>query len=693
MSVETFAPEVLRTRLADLLELRIDRLVSLWAALGPAGPGLGSDEVGPPDQARDRYFHPLARLLVGALRGSASHLAVYLDERQRYVDPGLDAPGRARVLHDSMAVELPAVAGLLEPELSHDAVLPVLEDLHDELIRSPDRLPAARALFIGDCVFVETRALLVPTSRQQGHPVDVRHVFFSARQPLESTNTAIVEEMKGSAPQVVGLSLFTFDGIPPWSAAWTDARLPFRLGDADQVAASLAEVVRETVEDIRSVSDCPIVVHSPGGLPLGPVRRRLGVLPPHSRAQRRLLDAVATALAEVVAGTENTLLLDERDLVAQGRGLRQMSRPLFDPADVPPGYAHPSRLGEALASYYDDLVGDLQLLSGAKALFVDFDNTLWRGVMGEGDVVHDLEGQRLLKELEEAGVLLVALSKNDPTSIRWDEMALAPEDFVLHKIGWSPKPDNVSAAIKELDLAPEAFVLLDDNPVERALVSEQVAGVRSLDPGRPETWRALRRWLQFPSTKQTEESRRRTAMYREAAERRAAMGMTHDYPTMMRSLGLRYSVREACRTDIPRLLELIQRTNQFNTTTLRHTRAEIEALLEDPAYGVHVASMRDRFGDLGVVAVVVFDCRTRTFDSVIMSCRAMGFGLEVALLREVMQVYGPGPYTGLFRSTPRNSPAADLFGRAGFVETSPGRWTLSGGQETWPSIPEWLAPA
>jgi FkbH-like protein len=256
--------------------------------------------------------------------------------------------------------------------------------------------------------------------------------------------------------------------------------------------------------------------------------------------------------------------------------------------------------GALVAREYSTLISDHTLLRSMKAVLVDFEETLWSGVMAEGHVTHHFENQKLLLELKNAGILLVALSKNDMSSIRWDEMILKEEDFVSLKVNWKPKPDNVAAVVDELNLAPNAFLLLDDNPVERALVTEQVAGVRAIDPNDPATWRALRRWLKFPSTRQTEESKTRTAKYREGAERRKAMSQTHDYAGMMRSLKLNCAVRLATTGDMARLTELMQRTNQFNTTTRRRCTSEIEQLLADHGHG-------GRFGDLGIIAVVVYD--------------------------------------------------------------------------------------
>ena len=114
--------------------------------------------------------------------------------------------------------------------------------------------------------------------------------------------------------------------------------------------------------------------------------------------------------------------------------------------------------------------------------------------------------------LRQAGVLLVALSENDPQKIRWHEMELAPEDFVLHKFSWQLKAQKASEAITELNLSPGAFVLIDGNPAERAMVTQAIPEIAALDPAQPPTWRMLSAWLALPSTRQTPEARRSTEM-------------------------------------------------------------------------------------------------------------------------------------------------------------------------------------
>jgi FkbH-like protein len=152
-------------------------------------------------------------------------------------------------------------------------------------------------------------------------------------------------------------------------------------------------------------------------------------------------------------------------------------------------------------------------------------------------------------------------------------------------------------------------------------------------------------------------------------------------------------VREATGGDLERLLELVQRTNQFNTTTRRRSRSELVELLESGQHRVIVAGLRDRFGDLGIVGVVIVDYSRPGFadiDSFVMSCRAMGFGLEYLVLNELTSARPDLVWTGAFITTDRNGPAAELYPGAGFTRESNGRvWTLEPDAAR-PQRPSWF---
>jgi FkbH-like protein len=181
-------------------------------------------------------------------------------------------------------------------------------------------------------------------------------------------------------------------------------------------------------------------------------------------------------------------------------------------------------------------------------------------------------------------------------------------------------------------------------------------------------------------------------MYREAAGRREALAGGRSFEQMMTSLHMSADFRKARKSDLDRLIELIQRTNQFNTTTKRRSRSEVSALLRSSRHAVYVASFKDRFGDLGLVAAIIVERaedQVVVFDSVIMSCRAIGFCLEQLLVRRTLEAEPARAYRGLITPTERNAPAAGLFRHMGFTETSPGVWVLESGAQVL-DVPEWF---
>jgi FkbH-like protein len=312
--------------------------------------------------------------------------------------------------------------------------------------------------------------------------------------------------------------------------------------------------------------------------------------------------------------------------------------------------------------------------------------------MADGAVAHFKDRQQLLLKLKNAGILLVALSKNSPELIRWNEMALQPSDFVQLKISWDLKVRSIQESAKDLNLGLDSFVVIDDNPAELELVRSQLPQVTVLDSTDPETWRGLERMLAFPNTRETEESRMRTELYRVQAQRRQAVDEKLDYAAMMASLDLRVQFGRATSRDLGRIAELVQRTNQFNTTTIRYSRAELEQLLKDPERAVYVAEMSDKFGSLGVVAVVVVRIAAgdAILDLFVMSCRAMSFGLEEVVLASVLSAHGDsdrvlGPYV----PTDRNGPASMLYANAGFTALNSTDWVLEASAPR-PSVPPWF---
>jgi FkbH-like protein len=162
---------------------------------------------------------------------------------------------------------------------------------------------------------------------------------------------------------------------------------------------------------------------------------------------------------------------------------------------------------------------------------------------------------------------------------------------------------------------------------------------------------------------------------------------------MMRSLELRATFGRAREKDIGRVHELLDRTNQFNTTTRRRSESELRALAGGEGHSIYVATLADKFGDLGLVGVVIVERSGSdiAFDSVVMSCRAMGFGLEYLMLRAALDAETPWRRAvGRYAPSARNDPCAGLFASAGFHEQGEAEWILEATDRA-PAAPDWLS--
>lgn len=686
-----------RRAIARAIDRRRKALAAGWAERHRAYPLYAAsvlDELDGWDAYAKRHAGPLLYVLArGFASGELHFFHIYWNERLRFAPAaqrrrGGDAEIRKILADDTDA--LVAATGL-DGRLSA-TLRAVLAAIHAP-VTDPVPGKPLRVAFVGDCVMTEIQSFLQPALQASGIALEPHHFYFSARLGAELATAEIEKGIETIGFDLIALSFLTFEGLPVYTSLLREAASG-KASDEDLLARcdAILSLIDRYIATIRAKTAAPILLHGCSGLPLERLRQFVPLLAEATRGHRLVASRLNEGLAAMADGIENVVFVDEAALTAR-TGLRAMGRRLLSRVVTHGALFHPSMFGVALAEDYARIVRAYALLANTKVLLVDFDNTLWEGVMAEGDVLHNLEAQRLLLTLKQAGILLVSLSKNDPRNIRWDELALAEDDFVLHKISWDTKPQSVLEVAQQLDLDPKSFVLIDDNPVERDLVTAMVPGVRAMDPLDPVNWKALALLMRFPATRQTEEAARRTAMYREAAERREATAANVDYGAMMRSLDLRVQWRRAEPGDLDRLHELVSRTNQFNTTTVRYGLADLSRLMADPAHDVFVATLADKFGALGVVGSVV--TRTEngalTYESVVMSCRAMGFGLEALLVRAPLEEReGLRSARGFYVATERNNPCADLFSRSGFEDAGDGEWRLELADGL-PAVPDWLA--
>ena len=327
-----------------------------------------------------------------------------------------------------------------------------------------------------------------------------------------------------------------------------------------------------------------------------------------------------------------------------------------------------------------------------KGFVLDLDNTLWGGVIGDDGVDNialgpeEPEGQaylafqRYIKAHRQLGVLLNIDSKNDRDNaiagIRHRDSAFTEEDFICIKANWDPKDRNFAAIASELNLLPESLVFIDDNPAERHIVTEQLKGVQAPAIGDvTEYIQTIDRSGFFEVTTLSKDDLKRNEMYRENVQRARLEASFADYSDYLRSLDMSAVIRPFEPAYMARIAQLSNKSNQFNLTTRRYTQAEIEQTAADPDHITLYGKLADRFGDNGVVSVVIGHVAGEAchVDLWIMSCRVLKRDMEYAMmdaLAQACQARGVKKIVGHYYPTAKNGMVREFYGAQGFTKVS-----------------------
>ncbi len=382
-----------------------------------------------------------------------------------------------------------------------------------------------------------------------------------------------------------------------------------------------------------------------------------------------------------VCSTNHGSVLNDFDVLLDRDRIRP-ARPVGALFDV-----RRERYLRALCSEMEALHRTISRSDAVKLVVVDLDDTLWRGVAAEGGV-GEMEGWPLglaeaLAFLKKRGVLLAILSKNDEATVAavWDghfRGRLALGDFAFRRIDWRPKAEGMAAILAEARLLPRNVVFVDDNPVERAAVAAAFPGIRILGE-EPYDLRRILLWAAETQTAEiTAESAARTQMMQAQAERSAA-GERLSRADFLASLELQVRRRVIDRVgdaSFARALELLNKTNQFNTTGRRWSHAELAALFR--AGGVLVGfEVQDRYARYGLVGLGVV--RGARIEQFVLSCRVVGLDVEIAMVAEtcrLVRAAGHPAVEALTAETDANRLSRDLYLRAGFTAHRE-RWRLS----------------
>lgn len=341
-------------------------------------------------------------------------------------------------------------------------------------------------------------------------------------------------------------------------------------------------------------------------------------------------------------------------------------------------------------------LAELEQRTPKKVLLVDLDNTLWGGLAGEREhtpleLSEEHQGlayknaQRVLRLMEQAGVVLGIVSKNNEEDAmavirEHPHMVLREQDFAIRRINWQPKHENIREIAHSLNLGLDSLVFWDDSPGERALVQQMLPQVEvppfpdspvELAPALAELYEKY-----FQKPRLTEEDRQKTRQYAENEQRNRLEEQTGDYDRFLRRLEIRAQVLDP-GPHMERLVQLVNKTNQFNLTTLRYSLEEMQKTVADPAKKVYLYRVEDCFGDYGIVSALIVSLAggIPMVEEWVLSCRVMGKQVEDALLSHVEAELLRAGYTelrGRYVPTGKNRPVAELYDRLGYREVSRG---------------------
>ena len=386
------------------------------------------------------------------------------------------------------------------------------------------------------------------------------------------------------------------------------------------------------------------------------------------------------------AQQHDSFYIHDIDFLSADYGLREWSNPLnwnmYKYAMCP----------EAIPMFAHNLANIIKSIFGKnkKALALDLDNTLWGGVVGDDGVdgieigqetglaQSYYEFQSYLRQVKSLGIVLTVCSKNDHENaiagLNHPEGVLRPDDFVLIKANWENKHQNIAQIAADLGILPESIVFVDDNPAEREIVRTQLPGVAVPQMDEVESYITnLDRSGFFEVTVFNEDDLKRNEMYKKNVLRSAQIAAFGDYGEYLKSLEMHAIIDDFVPVYLARITQLTNKSNQFNLTTKRYTTPEMEAIYQSGEYIRLYGKLIDKFGDNGVVSVVIGHQNGEVLDVELwlMSCRVLKRDMELAMLDTLVEKCrqaGIRRIRGYYYPTPKNHMVEKLYETFGFTK-------------------------
>ena len=333
-----------------------------------------------------------------------------------------------------------------------------------------------------------------------------------------------------------------------------------------------------------------------------------------------------------------------------------------------------------------------------KCVILDLDNTLWGGVIGDDGLksiqIGELglghafsEFQMWLKELKNRGILLAICSKNNEDTAKepfekHPEMVLRLDDISMFVANWENKASNIKNIQATLNIGMDSMVFIDDNPFERNLVRGMIPDITVPElPEDPALYLSYLKSLNlFETASYSENDKDRTKQYQAQAQRVTMQNSYENFDEYLKSLEMVATAHKFDEFEIPRISQLTQRSNQFNLRTIRYTEAEIEEICRDDKYFTLSFSLKDKFGDYGLISVVIMekqDDKTLFLNTWLMSCRVLKRGMEEFIINKVIETAKENGFKkviGEYIKTPKNSMVENIYSKLGFIDLGNGKF-------------------
>ena len=500
--------------------------------------------------------------------------------------------------------------------------------------------------------------------------------FNTYRQEALDTNSLLYK----AEPDVIVLSIDAWSVLDQqFQAIFVRASEEERLGHQKNLVKSVASVV----EVLEKNSSAIILVNNfvvPVFSPLGIVddKQKTGL--------KQFIKGANSALADLFMKYNRVFIVDLDSISSDFGKSRIINWNTWYRGSVPFGEEFTPILADEYLRYIRALKGRTK-----KCIVLDLDNTLWGGIIGEDGIegiklsntstgVEYVDFQRGLLSLYNRGIILAICSKNnydDAIKVFQEHPAqvLKEEHFAAMRINWQDKASNIAELAKEINIGLDSMVFFDDNPVERAQVSQTFPEVLVVElPKNPRLYReTLENLKVFDVLSLTKEDLVRGELYagkRKRAELEQSATSIEDF---LRTLDLKVKIQPVNDFDTPRVVQLIGKTNQFNLTTRRHTAVDIQNFRESEDATVYSMAVSDKFGDEGVVGVAIVKIKDTDWwiDTLLMSCRVIGRSVETALLAKIVSDARAAKATkiiGEYIPTKKNAPAADIYEKHGFKQ-------------------------